>query len=265
MRTLVLAALAALALTTSAAAQGTRPAAPAGGRGEGWRVQLSPYAWLPAAGGSVRPAARLPTFDTSLSMGDVLRDLDGAFFLHGTARRDRFLLLGDFSLAALSKGERFSFPELPLSIGIKGKVTQTSLTLALGYSVVEEPDVTLDLLAGARAWWIRASVRGDARLAPFFEGSAAGSASLSWVDPILGARLRWQLSPRWSLIGYADIGGFGAGSRFTWQILGTANYQVSDQVFLSAGYRHMSFDYRSGGRVLDLDMSGPLLGMTVRF
>ena len=55
------------------------------------------------------------------------------------------------------------------------------------------------------------------------------------------------------------------GFSVTWQAVGTLNYQVADQVYLSAGYRHMSFDYRKDGMILDVDMTGPLFGATFRF
>lgn len=88
------------------------------------------------------------------------------------------------------------------------------------------------------------------------------SPGLSFVGPIIGARANIGLAPRWSVIAYGDIGGFGAGSKSTSQLLGTINYQASEGLYLSAGYRHLHVDHRTDGTRIDVVMSGPLLGAT---
>ena len=61
------------------------------------------------------------------------------------------------------------------------------------------------------------------------------------------------------------MGGFGVGSRATWQLLGTVNYRLADQLTLSAGYRKLSVDYRSGGTRFDMRLGGPIIGATLEF
>lgn len=228
---------------------------------EPWRVQLTPYAWVPGVSGSIRPASWTPTLHSDISAGDILKDLDGALFLTGTVRKGRFLLLGDFTWASLSTDGTVDLP-LHLQLKASGKVSQLSFTLAAGYTIVERPTwLTIDLVAGVRVWRVRGSL--DARLT----GPLGLSVSKTkwWADPIIGMRARVYISRRWSLIAYADGGGFGAGSDSTWQVVGTLNFQALDHLYLSVGYRHMSVNYRSGGAILDFDMSGPLFGLTWRF
>ena len=55
------------------------------------------------------------------------------------------------------------------------------------------------------------------------------------------------------------------GAEFTWQLLAVVNYQLRDNIYVSAGYRQLSVDYRSNGRSLDFGMGGPVLGATFRF
>lgn len=86
-----------------------------------------------------------------------------------------------------------------------------------------------------------------------------------FVDPIIAVRGSAPLSDRWSVLGYADVGGFGVGSELTWQAAVTANYQATENLFLSFGYRHLHVDYRDGGTVFDGAMSGPLIGATWQF
>lgn len=232
---------------------------------QGWRGQVTAYAWMTGVSGTVRPRAGLPAVETSKSARDVLEDLDAAFFLHGTLRNGRFVLLGDVTWAALSHKATVQPPGLPVPAEVRGKLTQAAVTLAAGVAALESAELTLDLLAGLRLWQVDASVSGEARLAPSFALGAAGGQARMWSDPVLGARLRVQLAPDWSLIAYGDIGGFNTFSRLTWQAVGTLNYRVGERLYASAGYRHMALDYRRDGMVLDVAMSGPILGVTYRF
>jgi len=225
---------------------------------DGWRFQVTPYAWAPSLSGTVKPRPFLPTASFDRPFSDILENLDGAFFVSGTARYDRFVIFGDFTWSAVTEQDRIALPFAPFGFDVHGQVRQLSATLAGGYSVVARPEFTLDLLAGARLWHIDASVN--------IRGTGlAASKSDTWLDPVLAARARWQFAPDWSVIAYTDVGGFGAGSNLTWQAVGTLNYRVNDRVFLSAGYRHMALDYDRGGMKLDIDMTGPLIGATFRF
>jgi hypothetical protein len=230
---------------------------------EPWRFQLTPYAWGAGLSGEVQPDSRLPSVEFEKSFGDILENLDVAFFLNGTARKGRFVLFGDATYARVTEDHTFTIPALPLTVPVEVGITQASATFAAGYSVVNRPEFVLDVLGGGRLWHVEGDVDVDINLpSPL---PTAVSESLTWVDPIVGARARLQLAPDWSVIGYADVGGFGAGSESTWQAVGTVNYRINDRFYLSAGYRHMAFEYDDDGIDLEVELSGPLLGATVRF
>lgn len=220
---------------------------------EGWTGQLTPYVWATGIGGSITPysGARTLSFDKSFS--DTLKDLDGALFLSGYARKDRFVLLGDFSYSSSSRRGVVS-GVLPAS----ARVRQHSLTLAAGYRAFSDAGVNVDVLAGVRGW----NVEGSVAVAG---GLLQVSPRKEFADPILALRANLALGPQWSAIAYADVGGFGVGSHATHQIGLSANYRVSDQLYLSAGYRRLSVDYRRGGTRMDVVMAGPIVGATWRF
>lgn len=218
-----------------------------------WRFQLTPYIWMASLAGDVRPLENAPTISTSRSFNDVLDDLDGAFFMSSSARRDRLVLFGDLTWASLSHEGTL----LP-SVTVEGKLRQRSLTAAAGYQVVDTPSQHLDLLAGARAWRVEAEVNVPAL-------GVSARETERWVDPILAARLRSDWATGWSTLLHADVGGFGVGSDNTWQAVATANYRISDTLHLSAGYRHLAVDRDESGTRIDISMSGPLLGATWRF
>ncbi len=225
------------------------PAAKAQNASDTWSVQLTPYVWAAGVGGKLRPLTLSPTVHFSNSLGDVLDDLSAAAFVSGTARRDRFVLLGDISYVDLSRSVQ------PLrGLVIDGKVRLTTATLEAGYKVIDEPGLGVDLLGGLRAWDIRVALK-----AP---GVGLGtSPSVSFADPVVAIRLNKALAPRWSAIFYADIGG-GGGSSSTGQVIATVNYSIGDNFYVSAGYRYLSLDYHEKGTLIDIGMHGPLLGLT---
>ena len=138
----------------------------------------------------------------------------------------------------------------------------------------------IDLYGGARGWWQKGSASlalagtvniGD--LTRNADGTVSASGSVSWIDPIVGARLRHQLAPGIGLIASADVGGFGVGSKFSWQILAAINYDfyVSKSVTWSGmvGYKALHVDYSQGSGIsqyeYDMTMYGPIFGITARF
>lgn len=219
----------------------------------GWSGQITPYVWASGLGGDIAPFRGAPTVSFDKSFSDVLEDLDAAFFLSGFARKDRFVLLGDISYSSSSKDGTVP-PGLPAS----GELRQRSMTLAAGYRAIANEDMTLDVLAGARLW----SIKGEVSVAG---GAVRASADKDFTDPILALRGSFRLAPRWSATVYLDAGGFGVGSEHTSQALITANYQLNDNLYVSAGYRHLDVEYDSGGTRLDVTMAGPLFGITWRF
>ncbi|CAM3068572.1 Outer membrane protein beta-barrel domain-containing protein [Paracoccus aminovorans] len=237
-----------LAAAAAALSTGLAPA-----MAQDWSGQITPYVWGAGLGGDVTPFAGAPTLSFDKSLSEVLEDTDGAFFLSGFARRDRLVLMGDFSWSSSSKAG-----VLPPGVPAEGKVTQRSLTLLAGWRVVSNDRMTLDALAGARAWRVESRIK-------VAGGAIQASPGKDFIDPILALRANVALAPQWSAILYADVGGFGAGSEHTSQFLATVNYQVTDQLYVSGGYRQLNVDYRDGGTRLDVTMAGPILGATWRF
>lgn len=96
--------------------------------------------------------------------------------------------------------------------------------------------------------------------------STSGSVSASWVDPIIGAGFTAPISEQFSVLGKADIGGFGIGSDFSWQVQAYAKYQPWEHVSLIAGYRHLDFNYNTDLNIpIDLAISGPIVAVRFNF
>lgn len=216
-------------------------------------AQITVYGWMAGATGQLRPFAGAPTLAFDNSFGEVIEDLDAAFFANALVRRDRLILAADVSYAALSR-EGVVPPGIPAA----GKVSQLAITALAGARVVEGPGVTLDLLAGARLWDLGGEVA-----VPL--AGVAVAPGKTFVDPVFATRINASVAPRLSALLQGDLGGFGAGSDFTYQVTGTLNYRVTDRWFLSAGWRHLHLDYNDGGTRFEGNQTGPILGITHRF
>ena len=221
-------------------------------RDEPWRFQLTPYVWMSGLQGQVRPSAHAPLVDVDKSFPELMDSLDAAAFVTGTARRGRLVVQADLTHAASSDAV-----PLPLGLSARARLRQTSVTLTAGYAWLADEHRGIDLLAGIRYW--------DIHAAAAVPGVVAAHSDSSIVDPVAAVRWRQQLSPRWSSVAYVDVGGFGLGSDASWQVLALANYQASEQLFVSLGYRHQQLDYRDSGKRLDVALSGPMLGLTWRW
>lgn len=228
---------------------------PSGGQADpsDWSGQVTLYGWGAGVSGDFTPLPGAPRLSFDNSFSDVLEDLDAAFFMTALARRGDLVFFGDLTYSSSSRSGR-----VPPGVAASGKLTMRSATLAAGKRLQAGPQTTLDLLGGARFWSIDGSVS-----VPLVGVSVAPEAN--FTDPILALRANTQLSPRWSLLAYADAGGFGVGSDVTWQAAVTANYQISDHVYLSGGWRHLYVDYNNSGADFEGSMTGPVVGATFRF
>jgi hypothetical protein len=225
---------------------------PAAAEAQEWSGQITLYGWGAGVTGDVTPVPGTTlSFDKSLS--EVLEDLDGAFFINGLARRGDLVLLGDLTYSRSSRDGL-----LPPGIPASGEVTMRSLTLAAGRHFDLGGGSAVAVLGGLRAWSIDAAV--SVPLA-----GVNVSPGMDFIDPVIAVRGVTPLSDRWSLLGYLDVGGFGVGSDLTWQAAVAANYQASDNLYLSVGWRHLFVDYASGGSAFQGAMTGPVVGATFRF
>lgn len=91
----------------------------------------------------------------------------------------------------------------------------------------------------------------------------------TWVDPLVGLTLRSPREHRVRLQMYTEIGGFGAGSDFTWQIFPTLGIKLTDRLSLELGYRWLDIDYSTGDGnerfSYDVLTQGPIGGLAFRF
>jgi hypothetical protein len=88
-----------------------------------------------------------------------------------------------------------------------------------------------------------------------------------FTDPIVGARFRRDLTEKLWVNVRGDVGGFGAGSDFSWFLTSAGGFRVSKLISLDFGYRIWDFDYASDEELkrLDLALAGFGGGLTFHF
>jgi hypothetical protein len=240
-------------LAAAALTAGAITATPASAQSQEWSGQVTLYGWGAGVTGDFTPFTGAPTLSFDKSLSEILEDLDAAFFATALVRRGDFVLFGDLTHTSSSRAGLVP-PGAPAS----GELTIRSLTLAAGRRFDTGGGSHVDLLGGFRAWSL------DGRVSVPLAGIDIAPGS-DFVDPIIAMRGSAPISDRWSLLGYIDVGGFGAGSDFTWQAAVTANYQATDNLYLSFGWRHLYLDYSDNGTLFEGAMTGPVIGATWRF
>jgi hypothetical protein len=145
--------------------------------------------------------------------------------------------------------------------GVTAEMDQWMVEPTLSYTVCKG----FEALAGVRYNNLSGEIRGPG----IFPTPRIPTGTQDWWDPIIGANLSLPLGKGFSLNVRGDLGGFGAGSDFTWQAFPCFGWQFAKWGSLQAGYRWLYMDYETGSGAsrfkYDVLTQGPQLGVTVSF
>ena len=254
------------AVMLAAATLASAPAAAQGGTST-WQFEVTPYLWASAMKGSVQAGA-LPNTNVNLSFADIVENLDFGFMGTIETRKDRWGILFDalymnVSDSATATRTGAGPAGATLTANADARVKQGMVSGALAYRIADGP-TAVDMVGGARYNRIDASATINASLFGL-AGFVTRTGDRGWWDPYIGARVLHRLDDRWTLVGYADVGGFGVGSDFAWQALAGFNYAFSSSVTGKIGYRYISVDYDKGGILYDMQTQGIVIGVGMRF
>ncbi|SDR63903.1 hypothetical protein SAMN05519103_09164 [Rhizobiales bacterium GAS113] len=277
----------------------TPPPAPAE-LSSGWSFRFIPYGWLTSLNGKQTVRGRTASVDASfpkivedtIGKGGTLVGLMGDF----EARYGALGLYGDIVWAKVGvsgdsvRTRRFD-PTISGSIGTSHSVN-VNMAIAEGGAAYEvarfglphgdSPAIptAIDLVAGARYWYQQASLSFNlstsldiSDLTLVRNRALAKSGSVDWVDPLVGARVRFMVAPGQNIFLRGDVGGFGVGSKISWQAIGGYSFDFAEKNGITysgiIGFRALYVDYVQGaGRNrygFDMLEYGPVLGVSMRF
>jgi hypothetical protein len=223
-----------------------------------WSFNLSTYGWATAIDGTISAGGR--SADVDIAFKDVLKHLDMAFMAAAELRYKRWGFMGDLIYARLH--DDIAPPAGIVFSSTHEVFKETIGTFAVSYRVVDARPAYLDLFAGARVY----NFYSEIVLRPNLGNTGvAASGTTTWADPIFGLRGRYYVSRAVFLNGYGDVGGFGAGSELSWQVLGAVGVQAARWCDVQLGYRALGFEYQSGRGKQEITTHGPIIGATIRF
>jgi hypothetical protein len=233
-----------------------------------WNHVVVPYLWAV----NLKGTNTVGTIEVPLdvSFGDLWADLKFAASVHYEAARAGWGFLIDFSYVSVGE-EDIQVMEGPgggtLTAGYEFNIT--AIEAAGMWRPLYEGNGRFSVLFGGRYNRQDMELALDAP-APLPEG---GGFDESWLDPFVGGQwaVRWGRYGRWGFGIRADGGGFGLGSKFTFNSQTGVEYRFSKLFSLELAGRYMYVNYESGTEGTDdffrykADQSGLVLGAGFRF
>ena len=166
-------------------------------------------------------------------------------------------------------------------------ITSDLIYMKLGQDVVPDNLVSSGAVTMKQYAW---EVAGLKRITPWLEGGIGGrlvslytgldlvtvhettregSASKTWFDPIVLLRSQGAIKGKWLLQFRGDVGGFGVGSDFSWQVQANVGYRFSKLFQTTIGYRYIGINYDKGEGVerflYNIDTYGPVIRFGFNF
>jgi len=221
-----------------------------------WSVDAVPYLWL----ASVDVRTSLPDLPPSTPSGVDRFDtrISAGAMLTAQARYRSVGLFVDFAWLRLDSEAREPGPAFS-AVDLKSDFIHS--TAALIYILPLKGKLHADALAGARLWNVSEDLEFKSGALPGFKTSG----DKTWVDPVIGADLRYDLSRRWSVVTKGTMGGFGVSSDIAWEVFSGASYRFNDWCSGILGYRYLREEYDREGFTLNLNAHGFLLGVGFHF
>lgn len=225
-----------------------------------WHFLVEPYVMFPNMNGTAG-VGNLPDVSVDANPGDIFSKLQMGAMLNLEASNSKWAIATDFIYMNLNQDVT------------SGKLINSG-----------------DLTAKQFAW----ELAGLRRVAPWLEVGIGGilnsiqaganinvnnigggttnrtkELTQTWYDPMLIVRIKHNPIKKFMYEFRGEIGGFGIGSDFAWQIQAYAGYRFSKLFHITAGYRVISLDYQTGegeNRFLyDIDTFGPVIRFGFNF
>lgn len=235
-----------------------------------WKFRLTPYFMIAAMDGDVTVKGHRSSVDQDFSDAcKLMKDhLNFGFAGHFEAEKGRWGLLADFSYMDLRAEKDSPSGEATIDAALRQFIGEAGGFYTLIEPAGDPAQATtwrVDALAGVRATSMTLEI--DRSTAdPVKKGHR-------WLDPFIGARVEVGLAEWVSAKLRGDIGGFGLDpgrtSQLVWQVDAGLSFHLTHSLDLDAGYKWLDYDYKAGSGskefAYDMLLSGPYMGMTIRF
>jgi len=222
-----------------------------------WEFTVAPYLLMASINGDAAIAVDGRS-EVDLKFGDILKKLQFAFMMHGEVYKGNWGVMADYVYIKL--GDDIDAPEEVIAdIELRQQIFEFFVSRR-----IHKYWGWFDVYGGIRSWNFGIDLN--------LEGLEVTRVSFnqSWVDPVIGGRAVLNFSDRFTAIFRGDIGGFGAGSDFSFNLQAGVGYHFSDWLALMLQYKYLYVDYNNDKLppdlfVYDAATNGPLLGVVFQF
>jgi len=229
---------------------------------DGWKLSIEPYVMATSIDGTAG-IGRIAGLPVHVRFQDILKNLEFAAMIHAEAHHSsNWGLLIDYGFMNL--GADISGP----LGGVTNAGVKQGILEFLASRKMEVADSSVELLGGFRWWTNKINVTLNPAILP---GSISASTSESWVDPVIGVRLTTPVSEQLEFVMRGDLGGFGIGSDFTWQLAGGIHYRFTEMLSVDVQYKALGVNYTNGtpGKrgyfAYNTVTHGPVVGLIIGF
>lgn len=220
-----------------------------------WNFLIEPYLMFPTMSGE-SGIRELPLINVDAKTSEIFSHLDFGAMLYLEARTDQWTIGSDFVYMKLSQDVKSTTVINSGEIELKQMIWELSglyhvlpyLETGIGFrlnNISMAADINRNVVGGGTTELLNAEN------------------SEFWVDPVIIARLSETIDDTWQFQFRGDLGGFGIGSDFTWQLQGSVGYRFSKLFQTTVGYRIIGMDYDKGSGPdrfrYNMDTFGPMI------
>ena len=251
---------------------------PLAGDTDGWQFKFMPYAWVPAVLKANKATLSGVSGSIRLNTQDILDNLD--MVMYGRVegwKDDKWGFSYDTFYLNLGYDDGFSpkgFVDVELDMDIRVWMND----FAVHYRLVDErfgegnkERFIFEPYGGLRYVYLREIADVEVDVPGLGSRGDELGDSRDWVEPLVGARISWDLNEKFSLNFRGDAGGFGIGSAsdLTYNIIPGCTYKLTENTTFDFSYRYFNMDYSNGSGSdelgLDVEAYGPVFGLTILF
>lgn len=224
-----------------------------------WRYSIEPNMMLPHMSGKAG-VGHLPIVEVDQSSGDFFSHLKYGGMLTFEASNDKWVINTDLIYASLAADVK----KEPLVFNGHLKARQFNGEVA----VLRKISPWLEAGVGGVVTSVKSGF--DLTVMNPKTGQLVGlnrTKSQTWFDPMLVVRTMNAPDSKFLYMARGEMGGFGVGSDFSWQLQAHVGYRFSKLFYGLVGYRYMDIKYEKGhGKdyfLYDLNTFGPMIKLGI--
>ena len=231
-----------------------------------WNFKISPYFWFVGFKGTIyRPPVPSnypeppPRYDFDVGFSDIRNSLKFALMLAGKYQNKH--ITAQFNISSLIlESEAIT----PLEIVLTDNIVNLAYfggDFAIGYRAIRNEKWEFDPTIGLKFIYFDVGLSSKVltSIPVRYERNRI------WIDPVIGANIKYFMLPKLELSAYADVGPSLFNNAFTWQVMAGASYRFTKVFLISLGYRYYLVEAPTEEAIYNGSIKGWLLRFSFHF